>query len=91
MKDYNQWENARSLLSDEQRNMILQTRLVQLAFSDKSAVAIKAVEMLLNMPQPESDDLLDGVDTATLLEASARVDNWIAELAAADNLTDARE
>lgn len=70
------WEQCAKLLRSPDLDDQLKVKLVQLAFGGHPAVAVKAIEMLLQLPRVARDDFLD-VPTADLLKAEATAEGWL--------------
>lgn len=68
---------ARALLGSPELERMLQSQLVLIAFSDNASAAIRAIEMLVNMPREVDDSALAGVDTAMLELALRRAEAFI--------------
>ena len=79
------WADCQKLLGSPDFNVALQTRLVQIAFTDSGATAVRAIDLLLNMRRPVMDDELSSASDAQLLEAAARVDAFLAQYLGGDN------
>jgi hypothetical protein len=73
-------EECRHLLLDPEFENEMRVRLVELAYTTNTTVAVKAIEMLLAAPLPVDDLGLGDVDRLTLEVAEAGADAMLREL-----------
>lgn len=71
------WTECAALINDPELHTVLRVRLFELAMSQTSAVATRAIEMLLGAPQDADAHDLRDVPTAQLERAKARAEELI--------------
>jgi hypothetical protein len=72
------FEECEALLSSADYQIVLRSRLVQLAFSDNLNVAVKAVDLLLQMPPGGTNSELAGYSDDELRLANERISTFLA-------------
>ncbi len=74
------WEDAGELLGDPVLPIVLKQRLVHLAFGGNETVALRATEMLANMPRPSTDTILAQYSDEEVKFLKGKIDKWLEEL-----------